>query len=537
MTGTIKKVTLNYSLRIPIFDSPGWGREMERNFDILDAVIFANSQFGDIRGPWQNSTLYLQGDRVVDDEGQIWECALEHTSASSGTFRDEYTAHPEYWDPVTEFVMNKGFWLTNYNYKRNSFIEDDGRFGVAKNSYTSGASYDDDVTDENIVTLINLRPSLLAAQASASAAALSEFNANAFATDSYNYSLQSLGYRNEAEGFAGDAEDARDTVLGLYVNLQGGTSGQVLAKTNNSDFQFSWVDVTGGGDMLKGIYDPQAINSDVFDRANHTGTQDVSTITGLDTALASAAPPGAVVAFAMNTAPTGWIKCNGAAVSRATFSALFAAIGVTFGAGNGSTTFNLPDLRGQFVRGWSDGASTDSGRAFGSSQSDQNKLHTHAFTGSSVNTNSTGAHTHTVSGTGSGSAASAGAHTHTVSGTGSGSASSGGAHSHDVRGYNTSGATGNALQVFIRGNSSAIDIPNVALSDGAHTHSVTVSSLSATAASNGAHTHSVSVTSLSATAASAGAHTHSVVADGTNSNEGGNEARPVNVALLYCIKY
>jgi phage-related tail fiber protein len=73
----------------------------------------------------------------------------------------------------------------------------------------------------------------------------------------------------------------------------------------------------------------------------------------------------------MNTAPTGWLKANGAAVSRTTYAALFSAIGTTFGVGDGSTTFNLPDLRGEFMRGWDDGRGVDSGRAFGSAQLDQ----------------------------------------------------------------------------------------------------------------------------------------------------------------------
>jgi microcystin-dependent protein len=79
---------------------------------------------------------------------------------------------------------------------------------------------------------------------------------------------------------------------------------------------------------------------------------------------------GAVSAFAQSTAPTGWLKANGAAISRTTYAALFAAIGTTFGVGDGSTTFNVPDLRGQFIRGWVDNGTVDSGRAFGSTQTD-----------------------------------------------------------------------------------------------------------------------------------------------------------------------
>lgn len=79
-------------------------------------------------------------------------------------------------------------------------------------------------------------------------------------------------------------------------------------------------------------------------------------------------PAGAVGYFAQASAPTGWLKANGAAVSRTTYSRLFAAIGTLFGVGDGSTTFNLPDLRGEFVRGWDDGRGVNTGRALGSFQ-------------------------------------------------------------------------------------------------------------------------------------------------------------------------
>ena len=152
-------------------------------------------------------------------------------------------------------------------------------------------------------------------------------------------------------------------------------------------------------------------------------------------------PAGAVMPFAMNSAPAGWLAANGAAVDRlGTYAALFAAIGTTHGAGNGSTTFNLPDLRGIFVRG-SDSqviaGVTYTGAALGGKQGDSFRTHTHA-----ASTNSTGAHTHSVnisvgsSGSGGGlavasptsnefatariSTTSTGDHTHTVTVTATG---------------------------------------------------------------------------------------------------------------------
>jgi microcystin-dependent protein len=110
-------------------------------------------------------------------------------------------------------------------------------------------------------------------------------------------------------------------------------------------------------------------------------------------AAPSLVPPGTVQFYAANTAPAGWVKANGALISRSTYADLFAAIGTAFGVGDGSTTFALPDLRGEFPRGWDDGRGVDSGRAFGGEQADEFKSHNHPAThyqqlagGSSANT-------------------------------------------------------------------------------------------------------------------------------------------------------
>lgn len=93
------------------------------------------------------------------------------------------------------------------------------------------------------------------------------------------------------------------------------------------------------------------------------------------------AMPGAIVFHAKNAAPTGYLKCNGGAVSRTTYGDLFTEVGTTFGAGDGSTTFNLPDLRGEFLRGWDDSRGVDSGRTFGSAQTQSYQTHFHTVDG------------------------------------------------------------------------------------------------------------------------------------------------------------
>ena len=81
-------------------------------------------------------------------------------------------------------------------------------------------------------------------------------------------------------------------------------------------------------------------------------------------------PSGQIGLFATDYAPTGWLKANGAVLSRTVYTNLFAAIGTRFGAGDGHSTFNLPDLRGEFPRFWDDLRGVDAGRVLGSWQSD-----------------------------------------------------------------------------------------------------------------------------------------------------------------------
>jgi microcystin-dependent protein len=90
-------------------------------------------------------------------------------------------------------------------------------------------------------------------------------------------------------------------------------------------------------------------------------------------------PAGAIMPFAMNSAPAGWLAADGTAVSRSTYAALFSAIGTTYGVGDGSTTFALPDLRGYFVRGSGTNSDGTAAGAFGTKQADDLKSHTHSY--------------------------------------------------------------------------------------------------------------------------------------------------------------
>lgn len=110
----------------------------------------------------------------------------------------------------------------------------------------------------------------------------------------------------------------------------------------------------------------------------------------------SLSPSGMISPFAMAAAPTGWLVCNGSAVSRTTYADLFAVIGTTWGAGNGSSTFTLPDLRGAFLRGTGSHGTSNmangsdfAGPSVGSFENDQMQGHRHSFTFSSGNNGNT----------------------------------------------------------------------------------------------------------------------------------------------------
>ena len=121
----------------------------------------------------------------------------------------------------------------------------------------------------------------------------------------------------------------------------------------------------------------------------------IATTAFVTSGIAQSVPRGAVIPFASTLVPTGWLVCDGSAVDRTVYEGLFNIISTTFGEGDGSTTFNLPDLRGVFVRGWSDDRENveadlengtpriiyDEGRNFGTEQADEFKSHTHTFRG------------------------------------------------------------------------------------------------------------------------------------------------------------
>ena len=111
----------------------------------------------------------------------------------------------------------------------------------------------------------------------------------------------------------------------------------------------------------------------------------------LSFSIVQGVPSGAVFCIAVASVPSGYLECNGATVSRTTYAALFAVIGTQYGSTN-SSNFKVPDLRGEFVRGFDNGRGVDSGRSVASSQSAQNQSHNHSASATST----AGAHSHAL---------------------------------------------------------------------------------------------------------------------------------------------
>ena len=252
----------------------------------------------------------------------------------------------------------------------------------------------------------------------------------------------------------------------LYKSVQAsGPSATVVNPTTNTS-QSHWVPITKTGDTASAGLVRLAT---VGEHVSGTSSTIAATPAGIQSLFS-----GIIVYFPQNVPPAGFMVCDGSAVSRTTYANLFDRIGTRWGAGNGTTTFNLPDLRGEFIRGWDSGRGINPSRTFGSVEMSQNLAHTHGASSSTA-----GEHTHTST------MGNAGAHTHDY---------------YRAPVNHPGGAEGGSRE----SNGNRIEQTG---SSGAHTHTLTIQS--------------------------AGGHSHTI----TVQSEGGAEARPRNVALLPCIKY
>lgn len=213
--------------------------------------------------------------------------------------------------------------------------------------------------------------------------------------------------RVDAQGNKTPAKEERvvgvvsgSTVINLLRGIDGTTdqahsSGAVVEGIFDAD---SWNDLIDlilvGHDQVSGAHIANSIP---------TAALQALAVTKDKIEVAQQQQPGFIIAYAGASAPTGWLLCNGAAVSRETYADLFAITGTAFGAGDGSTTFNLPDYRGRVPVGL-DAAQPEfnfRGETGGA------KTHTLSIAEMPTHTHTQNSHTHSITD-------GAGAHSHTL---------------------------------------------------------------------------------------------------------------------------
>jgi microcystin-dependent protein len=183
-----------------------------------------------------------------------------------------------------------------------------------------------------------------------------------------------------------------------------------------------------------------------------------------NTALHAPVPAGAILMWSSGSIPTGYLLCDGSAVSRTTYATLFGVVGSGFGAGDGSTTFNVPNFKSRFPIGQDAGNAScntmaQTGGSFSHTHSTPNHqhtipTHTHDLSnhvhGQPTHTHTGPSHTHSVP-----------AHFHDCQGTGATIAITGGSHIHSIDGEGTTTAgdgknTGNATSKFAKGRTTSV---------------------------------------------------------------------------------
>lgn len=304
---------------------------------------------------------------------------------------------------------------------------------------------------------------------------------------------------------------AMQTALNLKVDKTRTVNGYALSSDiilSKSDVGLAQSDNTS--DLDKPISNATQSALDIINSTLQSLNSSLGVFSQL---LANAVPVGVVVMIFTNTVPLNYLICDGSVLSQSDYPELYAVLGTTYCDGSVDTqvNFQLPDLRGEFVRGLDRGRNIDPNRIFGVSPQlgstalpvtqqfgcDSQGAHVHS-------TLSSGDHYHTTD--------SQGAHTHTTS--------VAGAHQHNIT-YNTSVQSGTSTR--------CLSLPNyngqVTLSTtiaGDHTHTINSSGAHThTSNTTGAHTHTVTL---------AGAHSHSVVSGGDL------ETRPINHACNFAIK-
>lgn len=204
-------------------------------------------------------------------------------------------------------------------------------------------------------------------------AARIQSTANAYTAPGLQSVLAFSDINDDVYAYFGDGSSADQLTMVSYfnydINLSSFSSNTSASRTGTIFMEGTNGNVGIQNQVPTSVLD---INGDLRVRTITPGASSDEVLvvdgTGVVKKVAALVPPGMVNAYAGTVAPSGYLICDGSAVSRTTYANLFAAIGTIYGIGNGTTTFNLPDLRGEFIRGLDAGRGADAGRVNGSFQ-------------------------------------------------------------------------------------------------------------------------------------------------------------------------
>jgi len=183
---------------------------------------------------------------------------------------------------------------------------------------------------------------------------------NDTSTGMFRPGSNSIGFSTAGTQRVGISNDGLDMLNALPIRFQDSSGAPFVSLKSPSS-------LSGNVELTL----PSSVTNGAFLQTDGSGNLSFQIVAGV--------PSGSVFCMAVASVPSSYLECNGAAVSRTTYAALFAVIGTAYGAGNGSSTFNIPDLRGEFIRGFDNGRGVDSGRNIASSQSAQNASHNHSI--------------------------------------------------------------------------------------------------------------------------------------------------------------
>ena len=196
-------------------------------------------------------------------------------------------------------------------------------------------------------------------------------------TGMFRSGANTIGFSTSGTARVSISDAGLDVVNGLPIRLQDSSGSPFVSLKSPSALS---------GNVALTL--PSSITNGGFLQTDGSGNLSFQIVAGV--------PSGSVFCMAVATVPSGYLECNGAAVSRTTYAALFAIIGTAYGTGNGSSTFNLPDLRGEFIRGFDNGRGVDNGRSIASSQSSQFGQHNHNVSASSSSSVTDPGHKHNL---------------------------------------------------------------------------------------------------------------------------------------------